>query len=209
MAYSLLGYLAWIFVSEVLGNIGRGIRGAATAGTLEQMCLSPAPLGIVLTGRTIAHLATSVVMLGTFTLLLRQLAGVPMPMTLPGLPVALLTALGVYGFGYIVGGVVLLFRQIESFTNLLSNLMLFLNGTLLPVALMPDWLSPIARVMPSTQGVVVLRNVVLDGQTLSAAWADGSLMWLTIHSLGFLAFGYAAFALCERTAKRNGSLGQY
>jgi ABC-2 type transport system permease protein len=141
--------------------------------------------------------------------ILKLTLGVGVPISLAGIPVCLLIALGVYGFGYLIGGMVLIYKQMESLTSLLSNGMLFLNGTLLPVALMPRWLAAIARALPSTQGVIVMRRVVLEGQTLGAAWADGSLVWLLVHSVLLLTGGVAVFTWCEYVAKRNGSLGQY
>ena len=74
---------------------------------------------------------------------------------------------------------------------------------------MPGWLSAIARTMPSTQGIVVLRRLVLGGASLGAVWRDGSLAWLAIHSVLYFAVGWTVFGLCERTAKAQGSLGQY
>jgi len=209
MAYALLGYVAWFMVNQVLQSIGQGIRGAATDGTLEQMCLSRAPLAFLLVGRTAANLTITMGFIAVLGAALRLTQGVGVPMNLPGVPVCLLTALGVYGFGYLIGGMVLVHKQMQSLTHLLSNGLLFLNGTLLPVALMPRWLAGIARALPSTQGVIVLRKVVLEGQTLAAAWVDGSLMWLLVHSVLLFAAGVAVFTWCEHIAKRDGSLGQY
>jgi len=209
MAYALLGYVAWFLVNQVLQNVGQGIRWAAVGGTLEQMCLSPAPLGFILMGRTVANLLITTLFVALLSAILKLTHGVGVPMSLAGIPVCVLIVLGVYGFGYLIGGMVLIYKQMESLTSLLSNGMLFLNGTLLPVALMPRWLAAIARALPSTQGVIVLRKVVLEGQTLGAAWADGSLMWLLVHSLLLLTSGIAVFTWCQRIAQRNGSLGQY
>jgi ABC-2 type transport system permease protein len=115
----------------------------------------------------------------------------------------------VYGFGFILAGATLVLKQVESFSNLFQNILLFLNGTMLPVASMPGWLAAISHTLPSTQGVVVLRRVVLDGQSLAAVWQDRSLIWLLVHSAVYFATGWFVFAYCERTAKAQGSLGQY
>ena len=126
-----------------------------------------------------------------------------------GLLVLAMTLVGVYGFGFIVAGATLVFKQVESFANLMQNVLVFLNGTLLPVHNMPGWLANIARLLPSTQGIVVLRRILLDGQSLASVWRDGSLLWLIVHSALFLATGWLVFGICERVAKEQGSLGQY
>jgi ABC-2 type transport system permease protein len=130
-------------------------------------------------------------------------------MNAAGVLVLLLTLLGILGFGFLIAGAVLVFKQVESLANLVQNVLIFLNGSLLPVEQMPRWLSSVAHVLPTTQGIVVLRRVVLDGQRLAAVWRDGSLPWLIAHSGLFLLAGWTVFLFCERAAKRQGSLGQY
>jgi ABC-2 type transport system permease protein len=101
------------------------------------------------------------------------------------------------------------YKQSGSFANLIQNGLLFLNGSILPVDNMPGWLSGLARTLPSTQGVVVLRQVVLKDRSLAAVWRDGSLVWLVVHSAAWFAAGWLIFGLCQGIAKRQGSLGQY
>ncbi len=67
----------------------------------------------------------------------------------------------------------------------------------------------IAKTLPSTQGIIVLRRVILDGQSLAAVWQDGSLGWLILHSVLYFGGGLLIFRLWEQIAKRRGSLGQY
>jgi ABC-2 type transport system permease protein len=130
-------------------------------------------------------------------------------MNAAGILILLLTLLGILGFGFLIAGAVLVWKQVESLANLVQNVLLFLNGSLLPVEQMPPWLTAVGHVFPSTQGIIVLRRVILDGLSLSSAWQDGSLPWLIAHSGLFLLVGWIVFAVCERTAKRQGSLGQY
>lgn len=51
--------------------------------------------------------------------------------------------------------------------------------------------------------------MTLEGITLRGAWQDGSLLWLIVHSLSYLVVGVLIFLLCERIARRQGSLGAY
>jgi ABC-2 type transport system permease protein len=74
---------------------------------------------------------------------------------------------------------------------------------------LPAWLQTAAKLLPSTQGIIVLRSVILDGKPLGAVWADGSLVLLALHSLVFFVAGWLVYRLCEAVAKRRGALGQY
>lgn len=204
-----LGYLAWFYALGAVGDLSWGIRGEITAGTLEQMSMSTSPIGVVLLGRSFANLLVSTAQILIQAVAISWLIGIRLPMTWAGVPVLIVTLIGVYGFGFILAGATLIFKQVESFSNLFQNILLFMNGTLLPVASMPAWLAAISHTLPSTQGVIVLRRVVLDGQPLAAAWMDGSLMWLVAHSLIYFVVGWGVFAYCERVAQVRGSLGQY
>jgi ABC-2 type transport system permease protein len=209
MAHMFVGYLAWFYALSAIGDLAWGLRGEINAGTLEQMSMSPAPLGLTLMGRALSNVMINTAKLAIQGVAFRLLFGLSVPVSWQGVIVLALTVLGILGFGFIIAGATLVFKQFESFANLVQNALLFLNGTILPVETMPPWLSGAAKVLPSTQGIIVLRRVVLDGQSLAAAWQDGSLIWLTVHSVIFFALGWTAFAYCERVAKRQGSLGQY
>ena len=209
LAPTFLGFITWMYAMMAIGNVAYGVRGEMSAGTLEQMAMSPAPLGIVLLGRLIANLLVTTVQVLVVSIGLRQLAGIGAPMNAAGVLVLLLTLLGILGFGYLIAGAVMVWKQVESLANLVQNVLLFLNGSLLPIDQFPPWLTAVAQVFPSTQGIIVLRRVVLGGQSLASVWQDRSLVWLIVHSGLFWAVGWIVFLFCEQVAKRRGSLGQY
>jgi ABC-2 type transport system permease protein len=209
LAPTFLGYLIWYYAMSVVSDISLGLRTEIDAGTLEQMATSPAPLGVVLVGRVLANLITTTVQVVLIAGLLVLFLGIRIPLRWEGLPVLALTLLGLSGFGFMVAGGMLIFKRFESFANLIQNTLLFLNGSIVPVGVMPSWLAGVARTLPSTQGIIVLRRVVLDGQSLVSACRDGSLVWLIVHSAVYLAVGWLVFGFCERVAKEQGSLGQY
>lgn len=119
------------------------------------------------------------------------------------------TLFGFLGFGYVMGGITLIFKQVGPSAEILRSMLLFINGTFLPVEYMPTWLKTVAQALPSTQGILVMRRVALDDASLADVWADGSLVFLVAHSGLFLLFGLLFFGYCERVARRQGTLGQY
>jgi ABC-2 type transport system permease protein len=206
---ALVGYLTWSYAAQTISDVSYGLRSEMQAGTLEQMSMSPAPVGLILVGRVLATLLTGTVQAFVLGLVLVLLTGTRLPLRWAGLPVLVVTLLGVLGFGFVIAGAVLVFKHVESVNNLLINVLVFLNGTLLPVEAMPTWLAAIARTMPSTQGIILLRKILLDGRSLTSTWQDRSLVWLLVNSCIYLAGGWVVFGACERVAKQKGSLGQY
>jgi ABC-2 type transport system permease protein len=209
MASTLLGYLIWFYAVTAIENMSWNLRDEMQCGQLEQLYMSPAPAQVLILGRSVSTLLVTTVMVLIMALAMIVIFGVYMPMRAAGLPVFVLTLIGLYGFGYVLGGATLIFKQTGPLTNLLTNALLFTNGAILPVDRLPGWLQTFAKLLPSTQGIIVLRNVILNGQSLGAAWTDGSLSLLVIHSALFFIAGWLIYRWCEGIAKRRGSLGQY
>jgi ABC-2 type transport system permease protein len=210
---ALLGYLIWFFGVKVVEHMAFMLSEEARAGTLEQMFMTPAPLGLVMVGRALGTLAVAAVQAaiigGSLILLLRLPLRFDPAAVAAGAPVFALTLVGLFGFGFGAAGLTIVFKQIGPVVNMVQNLLLFLSGALLPVDRLPPALEAFARTLPTTQGIAVLREVVFGGSSLADVWADGSLPWLTFHSALYFFLGWVVYARCEAVARRQGTLGQY
>ena len=209
----LLGYLVWFFGLKAIEHMAFMLSEEARAGTLEQMYMTPAPMGLVMVGRSLGTLAVAAVQAaiigGAIVLLLGLQVVIDPPVIAAAAPVFALTMAGLFGFGFVVAGLTIVFKQIGTVVNMIQNLLLFLSGALLPVDRLPPALAAFARTLPSTQGIVVLREVVFGGRSLADVWAGGSLPWLTVHSGIYFVLGWFFYTRCEAIAKRQGTLGQY
>jgi ABC-2 type transport system permease protein len=206
---TLLGYLMWFYTMKLITGMSYNLRDEMQTGTLEQMYMSPTPAGLLLLGQSIARLLSTTATTIPLTLALVLLLDIQIPWRPAGLPVFALTVMGLFGFGYLIGGVSLVFKHAQAFADLVQYMMIFLNGALIPVERFPDWLAFLAKLLPATQGIVVLRQAVLGDYSLGQLWAEGSLVWLALHSVVVFLGGWAVFRWCEQIARRQGSLGQY
>jgi ABC-2 type transport system permease protein len=205
----LLGYVVWFYARIVIMSTSGDWIGEARSGTLEQMYMSPAPTWVLLLGRMFALLVSTTIMVLLPTLSMVLLFGIRIPLRWEAIPILLITLAGLFGFTLVLSGAALVFKQIDELADLVQNTLLFLTGSLLPVSRFPDWLEAVAKTLPITQGIIVLRNVVLGGQSLLTAWTNGSLPWLLFHSTIYVGVGWLIFRQCEIFAKKQGSLGQY
>ena len=205
----LLGYVVWFYARIVIMSTSGDLVGEAQAGTLEQMYMSPIAPGLLLLGRMFALLVSTTFLVILPTLCITLLLGIHIPLRWEGIPVLLITLAGLFGFTLILSGAALVFKQISELADLVQNTLLFLTGSLLPISRFPTWLAAIAKTLPITQGIIVLRNVVLNGQSLSSSWSDQSLVWLLVHSTIYISAGWIIFKWCEHFARKQGSLGQY
>lgn len=209
LAATLLGYIVWFYARIMIMSTGSELIGEAQAGTLEQMYMSPVPSWVLLIGRMTATLLTTTIMVILPSLGLALIFGIQYPLHWEGIPVLLLTLTGLFGFSLAISGAALVFKQIDVLADLTQNLMLFLTGALLPITLFPDWLTIFARTLPITQGIIVLREVMLKGASFGEEWLNGNLIWLIVHSTIYVLVGWFIFMVCESKARSDGLLGQY
>ena len=204
-----LGYVVWLYARIIIMSTGADLVGEAQAGTLEQMYMTPAPTETLILGRVLATLFTTTIMVLMTAIALVLILGISIPLRWEGLVILGLTLAGLLGFALILGGLTLIFKQTDALADLIQNALLFLTGSLLPIGHFPPWLAFFARTLPITQGIDVLRNVLLNGQSLIAAWDNQSLVWLIVNSSVYLIIGWVVFKYSERFAKKQGSLSQY
>ncbi len=209
VAASLIGYLVWYFAVRAIANMSTSLKNEMQAGTLEQMYMSPTETGLLLLGRALSTLFTTTIIAGLIALGPILVLGAKLPLAPATTPVFIITVLGLFGFGFAIGGFTLIFKEVASVRDMVQYALVFLNGALLPIDVFPPWLAFIARLLPTTQGIIVLRQVGLEGMTLVEVWQSGSLMWLLIHSAVFLTLGWFIFKWCETFAQNRGLLGQY
>ena len=209
----LLGYMVWFFGMKAVDHMAYMVQDEASTGTLEQMYMTPAPLLVIMIGRSMGTLAVAAVQAALVAVVIALL--VRLPVTLDpraialGAPIFALTMVGLFGFGFVVAGLSLVVKRTGTVMNMLVTALLYFSGVLLPLEQLPAELAAVARTLPSTQGIAVLRELVFAQRSLGELWLDGAIPWLMVHSALYFALGWGIYVWCEEIAKRQGSLGQY
>ena len=192
-APTLLGFAAYALTYIVTLKMVAGTLKEMNAGTLEQVHLSPLPAWVLSLGRltaaAIEATALTALVSGALILVLCiQFTYRPDALV----PVAL-TMLDVAGFGLLLGGLAVRVPGIGAILHVMQGVVLFLNGSFVPVNLFPDWVQLLARLLPTTLGVEVTRTILLQGQSLGATWSDASLPWLLAHGALLFVIGGAVY----------------
>lgn len=204
-----VAYIIWLFVVAALSTMTWDIREETVTGTMEQMAMGAYPLEILVLGYSLGSAILMAIQTGIVGALLVVAFKIDLTLRWAALPPFVLTLIGVYGFAYMLGGATLVFKRTESLTNLLQNLIMFANGMFVAVDKFPPALEFASRLIPSTQGIAVLRMVLFQGYSLADTWRDGSLIYLIVHSVAFFFVGMLIFRWGERIARQRGTLGQY
>lgn len=206
---ALIGYLIWLYAAKVIVTMSWNLRDESQTGTLEQIYMSPTAAEWLLLSQAVSRLLTTTILIIPLVTSLILLLDVRLPLRPAALLILLLTILGLFGFGLLLAGATLRFKQVESFADLVQYGLIFFNGAFIPIERFPPWLADFARLLPTTQGIRLLRDILLNGQSLANLWSGGTLLWLTLHSLAFFLAGWLIFKWCETAARRRGTLGQY
>jgi len=162
-------------------------------GSLERLLLAPLRLPALLAGKLLGGMSFGL----TVTLVVLAIAlaifgtgGTNWMMLLLSLvfSAAAFSALGAY-----VSVAVREVFEAQTLANFVRFPMMFLGGVFIPLASMPTWLRILARLLPLTYSVEVLRTALLGG-----SWAMAAL------DLGVLAaFSIGLFILAVFTLKRR------
>lgn len=205
----LIGFVGYIFFRMQTNRLFWGLLGEMQSGTLEQMYLSPLPSWLLTIGLQVASIVEAVISALLLSLFIELVVQVPLPLHWAALIPLVLLVLGSVGYSLILGGLTLLFKRLEILKELFQIVVLIFGGVLVSLDRMPGWMATMARFLPLTPGVEVLRKILLDGVSLGQLSGDGTLWWGLCSAAAYLALGIGIFRWCERIAKRRGTLGQY
>ena len=203
---TLLAFLAlpilYLATLKLVGDLIEEVN----SGTFEQMHLSPFSPAALLVGRLLAFILEGVVIAVVIGVVMTWWLSVSIPLRPAGVLPAALTVIDIAGFALLLGGLALALPQIGAIAHLFSGLIFLLNGAFIPLEWYPGWVQTLARFLPTTLGILVTRKVVLEGQSLGAVWADGTLPWLIVYTVLLSALGWLVFLLNDRQAIQQGTL---
>lgn len=200
--YLIVANAFWFLILVGINSMGFEIANEATRGTLEQLYLAPVPVPLILAARMVATLSIYLVLMMVMVSAAMLTSRTWLHLDLPLVFALLVPTLGgVVGLGFAVGGLALMFKQIQSLLQVLQ--FLFLGLAFIPLAS-----APYLEVAPIIKGVDLVRSVTVYG----AGFADiGVRDWasLWVNAAVYVLLGLWAFRAAEGRARQRGLLGHY
>ncbi|MQA04506.1 MAG: ABC transporter permease [Streptosporangiales bacterium] len=205
MIRTLPALMAVVIAAALAVEGAGGIAEEINGGTLEQTQLSPITAITSVLGRVTAlalqgMAAAAVLWIGFVAAFGLQYAPHP-----SAIVPALLTLLDAMGYGLLIVAMTVRVASIGAITHVFNMVIMFFGGMIVPISVFPDALEAAARLIPTAVGVQAL-NTTLAGEPLSAAWADGTLPLLLVHTTVFVAIGLTVYARNIRKAKSEGGV---
>lgn len=206
--FIVLGVAFTSFMALGVGGLASSVRESQLMGTLEIMVLSPTRLATLLVFSAIwAHL------MGVVSLLLYVAVGavLGMPLGAVNLPVAvagmLLAIVSFNAIGLVAAAVVIVIKQGNPVSILVSSLSALLGGVFYPVSVLPEPLRLIGQLVPLTHALEIERRAVFAGAGFAELWP--SFLALIVLTAILVPVGVAACRVALRVALTDGSLAQY
>ena len=200
--YAIVGTALWFLALMAMQSIGWEITQEAMRGTLEQLYMSPVGAWRILlarmVGRIVVNLIMIVLMVSLSMLTARQWLNLDI-VTL--LPILFLTIIGMLGVGFMVAGLSLIYKQVDSLLQIAQ--FVFLALVAVPLSALP-----LLELAPVVKGADMVRGVMVEGRSLTGF---SGLDWLSlaVNAAVYFLLGLFLYKRAERRALNRGLLGQY
>jgi len=199
LAFSLIGVAFANYLWFCINRISHSIHSEIREGTFETIAASPVKMRSYLFGQ-----AGRGFLVGLYYMLGALLIGVfAFKAPLHFEPAAVLTSGGVLAFmilshlglGIIVAGIVLVYKQADPITFMISLFMEFFAGALFPLQLLSNYpvLSVASQLMPYTYALDALRKSLIDGETILNQSILFDMFILALYAVVLLPFGLWVF----------------
>lgn len=200
--YIIVNYIFWFLGMLVVQNIGWNITNEAMRGTLEQLYMSPLGvwriLGARLVATTIITLFLMIVLLYISMLTTGQWLNVDI---ISILPILMVTLISMFGVGFMVAGISILWKQVDSFLLILQ----FIIGGL---TFVPLSFAPYLVYFPFVKGVDMVREIMIFNLRITEI-SISDIVFLISNAIVYLILGIIIFTICERYAMKKGLIAHY
>jgi ABC-2 type transport system permease protein len=204
-SFAAVGFVLGTVIVGTTTSVGYRIREEQTTGTLEALAATPVgstELSVGLVGFPFVFALAQ----AAFYLAAASIMGLDASNASWGGLVAVLLVSGVAlaPIGVLAGAAVLVFKRGQMIAGAIVYLMTLLGGMLFPVSVLPDWLQPLADVVPLRYALDGARDALFVG----SGWA-GDAAVLAVWALILWPLALFAFDRAGAYARRAGSLSEY
>ncbi len=201
--YLVIGLAFSTYLNQALTLVQKTINPWA----LEEVLVSPTRLSTFIIGSSIWGFIWSTAVVVVYLAIGVFLFGVSLSVNIVGTLIVLALGVGTFlGFSMIGAGILILTKQGDPVTALITIATSLFGNVLFPPQVMPPFLQAIAYIIPQYYFFTSIR-FVLTGSTIQMILPY--LLILALQCAIILPLGYGVYAWCLKTARKNGTLSWF
>lgn len=200
--YVIVNYIFWYLTMAVMSGIGWVVMNEVTLGTLEQLYMSPLGAWRIFLARIVSSSIIEIGIVIVMLILSMLTAGTWLNLDILSiLPVFVLTIISMIGVSFMIAGMAVIFKQINSFLQI--SQFIFAGLTFVPLSV-----APFLVFFPVVKGVDMVRQIAIHNYSLfDFSWLDFTA--LILNAVVYFILGISVFLRCEKHAMEKGILGQH
>jgi ABC-2 type transport system permease protein len=208
-SFVLIGLAFSGYLGLSLSSFASSIREGQMSGTLEIMLLSPTRLSAILLSSSLWPYLLTTIQVIVYLVLGALVFGfsVSQANILTAVIVLLLSIASFSGFGILSAAIVLIIKKGDPIAWIFGGVSSLLSGVYYPISVLPDWLTPLSRILPMTYALDAMRLAMLKGYSLYEVRFD--VLVLAGFALILTPLSFFAFRSALKRAKMEGSLIHY
>lgn len=205
---TLLNFLIGVFAFGVVGMFSQGLSGMAQSGELEQLCMSPHGLVGNFLARAIVSSTSNIITSSILLALIVATVKGALFFSPAAVPILALTFANLIGFGFMIGGLTLVFKQIGQVAMILRLALLGLAMMSEVVTSWPFIPRMLAHLLPITDAALCLRSILIDNAGYGV-FLSTNFYALIVSCVIWTSIGIACFRYMENWSRDKGTLGAY
>ncbi|MGI8429747.1 MAG: ABC transporter permease [Solirubrobacteraceae bacterium] len=205
-AFASVGIALTVVVNSTSAGLANRMRQEQLTGTLEAVAAEPVSAGQLAFGMSGLPFLASLARAGVYLLIATLLLGVDASRaSWPGFVAVLaLSGMALASIGIASAAATLIVKRAEFVAGFLTYGMGLIGGAFFPVSVLPAWLRPLGRVVPTRFAYDGLRSALFKGHGFG-----GDLAALGLFAIVLLPVSVLVFSAALRAARRSGSLAAY
>ncbi len=201
--YLVIGLAFSTYLNQALTLVQKTINPWA----LEEVLVSPTGLATFIIGSSIWGFLWSTAVVIVYLAIGVFIFGVTLSINILGTTIVLALGIGTFlGFSMIGAGILILTKQGDPVTALITIATSLFGNVLFPPQVMPAALQAISYVVPQYYFFTSIR-LMLTGWTIQMIMPD--LLILALMCAIIVPLGYGIYAWCLKTARKNGTLSWF
>ncbi len=208
--FVVIGWFVYMYLDNSIWGIGNNFRWEQFSGTLEPLFTTPVPRISILLGAafsdTVQGTVQALILFGISTTMFG--ASYAITAILPTIIILLVMVIGLYGFGFMLAALILVFKDPSVLSELVSETSYMISPVNYPINALPRPVQFAAYMIPTTIGIITIREIAITGawnllsfsQALIALGALAVLFWI---------IGLACFQFAENWTKQRGHMGGF